>query len=171
MTSYLFSTCRTPGIARVTNTAHKTSVCSETKDGRWTWGIASFSFWVTVCKTVRSMLSDRCLSCLLVYCGQTVGWIKTKLGKEVGLVPDHIVLDGDPVRNSPKGHSPQFWAHVCCGQMAGWIKMPHGREAGIGPGDIVLDRDPVPLPKKEAQQPPLQLVSIVTERLDVSRCP
>jgi len=28
--------------------------------------------------------------------GQTVGWIKMPLGKEVGLGPGHIVLDGDP---------------------------------------------------------------------------
>jgi len=52
------------------------------------------------------MLSDRCLSVLschvlllsvtLVYCGQTVGWIKMKLGMEVGLSPGDIVLDGDP---------------------------------------------------------------------------
>ena len=45
------------------------------------------------------MLSDRCLSVLsvtLVYCGQTVGWIKMKLGNEVDLGPGHIVLDGDP---------------------------------------------------------------------------
>ena len=27
-------------------------------------------------------------------CGQTVGWIKMPLGKEVGLGPGHIVLDG-----------------------------------------------------------------------------
>ena len=55
-------------------------------------------FWATVCKTVRLMLSDHCLSCLgtLVYCGQTVGWIKMKLGMRVGLCPGHIVLDGDP---------------------------------------------------------------------------
>jgi len=37
------------------------------------------------------MLPDRCpvlsvcLSVTLVYCGQTVGWIKVKLGMEVGL--------------------------------------------------------------------------------------
>jgi len=45
------------------------------------------------------MLSDRCLSVLsvtLVYCGQTVGWIRTPRGMEVGLVPSDIVLDGDP---------------------------------------------------------------------------
>jgi len=32
----------------------------------------------------------------LVCCGQTVGWIKMKLGVEVGLSPGHIVLDGVP---------------------------------------------------------------------------
>jgi len=35
----------------------------------------------------------------LVYCGQTVGWTKMKLGMEVGLGSGHIVLDGDPVRS------------------------------------------------------------------------
>ena len=56
-------------------------------------------FWATVCKTVRPMLSDLCLSCLsvtLVYCGHTVGWIKVKLGTQVGLGPGHFLLDGDP---------------------------------------------------------------------------
>ena len=32
----------------------------------------------------------------MFYCGQTAGWIKMVLGMEVGLDPDHIVLDGDP---------------------------------------------------------------------------
>jgi len=32
---------------------------------------------------------------MLVYCGQTVGWIMA-LGMVVGLDPGHIVLDGDP---------------------------------------------------------------------------
>jgi len=59
----------------------------------------------TICKTIRPMLSDRCLSCpglsvclsvTLVYCGQTVGWIKMKLGTEVGLGPCDIVLHEDP---------------------------------------------------------------------------
>ena len=31
-----------------------------------------------------------------VYCGQTVVWMKMKLGTQVGLGPGDIVLDGDP---------------------------------------------------------------------------
>jgi len=77
-------------------------------------------FWATVCKTVRPVLSDRslsvclsvCLSVLscpvcpvlsvtLVYCGQTVGWIKMKLGM-------HIVLDGDPAAPPERGTAPNF---------------------------------------------------------------
>jgi len=45
-----------------------------------------------------------CLSVTLVYCGQTVGWIKMKLGMEVGLGAGQIVLDGDPA--PPKGAQP-----------------------------------------------------------------
>jgi len=50
-------------------------------------------FWATTCKTVRPMLSDRCLSVLsclsvtFVYCGQMVVWIKMKRGMQVGLGP------------------------------------------------------------------------------------
>ena len=42
------------------------------------------------------------LSVTLVYYGQTVGWIKMKLGTEVGLGPGNIVLDGDPASPPPK---------------------------------------------------------------------
>jgi len=55
------------------------------------------------------MLSDCCSVCLsvtLVHCGQMVGWIKMKLGMQVGLGPGHIVLDGDPAPPPPKGQSP-----------------------------------------------------------------
>jgi len=44
-----------------------------------------------------------CLSVTLVYCGQTIGWLKMKLGMEVGLSPSHM-LDGDPASLSPN-----FW--------------------------------------------------------------
>ena len=48
-----------------------------------------------------------CLSVTLVYCGQTVGWIKMPIGRptEVGLGPGDIVLDGDPAPPLRKGHS------------------------------------------------------------------
>jgi len=89
------------------------------------------------------MLSDRCLVCLsvlsvtLVYCGQTVGWVKMKLSMEVGLSLGHIVLDGDPatLRRGTASPPPQFLAHVRCGPTAEWMKMPLGMEVGLGPGD------------------------------------
>jgi len=91
------------------------------------------------------MLSHRCLSAIsvlsvtLVYCGQTVGWIKMKLGTQVGLGPGHIELDGDPAPLPQRGTGSQFSVHICCGQMAGWIQMPCGREVGLGPSHIILD--------------------------------
>jgi len=109
---------------------------------------------------VRPVLSDRCpvclsvLSVMLVYCGQAVGWIKVKLGMQVGLSPGHIVLDGDPAPPPPKGLSPsQFLVHICCGQMAGWIKIPLGMEVGLRPGDFVLDGDPTPVTQKGGGAP------------------
>jgi len=65
-------------------------------------------FWATVCKTVRPILLNRCLSVCpvlsvtMVYSGQTVGWIKMPLSREAGLGPGDIVLGGDPAP-SPKG--------------------------------------------------------------------
>jgi len=75
-------------------------------------------------------------------CGQTVGRIKMKLGKEVGLGPPHCVRWG-PMQ-PPTGHSPQFSACLL------W---PLGRAVCLGPGHIVLDGDPAPL--KMGAAPPL----------------
>jgi len=76
------------------------------------------------------------------------GWIEMPFGREIGLGPGHIVVDGDPAHPPQKGSTvSQFFAHVYCGQTAGWIKMPLGLEVGFGPGHIVLDGDPAP-PKK-----------------------
>ena len=105
---------------------------------------------------------DRCLSVLsclsvtLVHCGQTVGRIKMKLGKQVGLRLDHIVLDGDSAHPFSKGHSPpNFWrifvaSNGCMNQDVTWYG-----DRRLGPGDFVLDGDPAPLLQKGAQ-PPLQ---------------
>jgi len=67
-----------------------------------------------------------------------------KLGTQVRLGPSHIVLDGDPATPPPKGHSPQFSAHICCSQMAAWIKMSLCMELDLGTGDFMLDEDPAP---------------------------
>jgi len=50
------------------------------------------------------------LSVTLVYCGQTVGRIKMKLGMQVSLDPGHIVLDGNPAPPSPKGVVPPIFS-------------------------------------------------------------
>jgi len=41
-----------------------------------------------------------------VRCGQTTGWIKIPLGREVGLGPGDFVLDGDPASPQKRGHRP-----------------------------------------------------------------
>jgi len=84
------------------------------------------------------------------------------LGREVGLSPSNIVLDGDPAPPS------QFSAHVYCGQTAGWIKMSLGMEVSLGLGHIVLHGDPAtPTPKRNTT-PNFQLMSIVAKRSPIS---
>ena len=73
----------------------------------------------------------------MVYCGQTVGWIKIKLGTQLGLGPGHVVLHGEPAPPPLKGHSPPIFGPYVVAKMAGWIKMPFGTEVGLGPGDCV----------------------------------
>jgi len=57
-----------------------------------------------------------CLSVMVVYCGQMVGWIKMKLGTEVDLGPGHIVLDGAHLPPRGGTAAPLSSAHDCCGQ-------------------------------------------------------
>jgi len=98
-------------------------LCSAERPSRW--ALAHFSsffvfFWFfgrpfvkrsALCyQTVVCLSCPVCLSVTLMHYGQTVGWIKMKLGMQVGLSPGHIVLDGDPAPPPPKGHSPHnFW--------------------------------------------------------------
>jgi len=100
----------------------------------------------------RATITFVCPSVTLVYCGQTVVWIKMKLGMKVGLDPGHIVLNGDPAPLQKRGAQlpPEFSVHVYCGQTAdGCIRIPLDTEVDLGPGDIVLDKDPAP-PSKRA---------------------
>ena len=54
------------------------------------------------------------------------GWIKMALGMEVGLGPEHIVLDADPATLLKKGQSPRifgpflFWPDGCIYQNITW---------------------------------------------------
>jgi len=103
--------------------------------------------------------------------GQTAGWIKIPLGRDEDLGPDDIVLDGDPAL-PPKGHSPPPIFSPCLLWPNGWMDqdgMLLGTEVGLSPGDIVLDGDLAPT-KKGHRTPTFRPMSIVTKRLDGSRC-
>ena len=113
--------------------------------------VSRHGFWTTVCKTVRPVLSYRCLSCpvCLSVCNVRAlwpnGWMNQDETWHAGRPrPRTHCVRWEPSSPSPKGHSHQFSAHICCGQMASWIKMLLGMEVGLGPGDFVLDRDPPP---------------------------
>ena len=82
------------------------------------------------------MLSDRCpvlsvclysLSVTLVYCDQTVGRMKMKLGKPIGLGTGHIVSDGHPVPLAQRARAPIFgpyllWPNGWMDQGATWYE-------------------------------------------------
>jgi len=103
----------------------------------WWLSATSTSFWATVCKTVRPMLSDRCFSCLSV-CDVGVlwpnGWLDQDETWHAGRPRPwpHCVRWRPSCPSSKRGPSPQFSAHVCCGQIAAWIKMSLGTEVSIG---------------------------------------
>ena len=71
-------------------------------------------FWATVCKTVRPMLSDRCLSCpVCPVCDVGVlwpnGWTHQDETWHAGRPrPGHIVLDGDPGPLPQRCTAPNF---------------------------------------------------------------
>ena len=112
------------------------------------------------------------LSVTFVHCGQTVGGIKMKLGTQVDLGPDHIVLGGDPAPSPQKGgRAPQIFGPYC-GQTAGRMKLVVGMEVGLSPYDFVLDGDPVPFFQKGAEPPVpnFRPTSIVAKRLHASKC-
>jgi len=108
------------------------------------------AFWVTVCKTVRPVLSDRCLSVCLSclscpvcpvchVCDVDVlwpnGWTdqdETWHAGRPGTWPHSV--GWEPSDPPPKGHSPSIFGlylHIRCGPMAGWINMPLGMEVGL----------------------------------------
>jgi len=55
-----------------------------------------------------------------VCCGQMAGWIKMPLGREVGLGPSDIALDGDPAPLPKRGQSPPILG-PCLLWQNGWM--------------------------------------------------
>jgi len=130
----------------------------------------------------------------LVYCGQTVGWIKMKLGMQVGLGPGHIVLDGDqapkkgaeppifgPFQSWPNGWMyqdttwyggrPQPRRHCVRWGLRTHLPSPKGYGGRPQPRRLCGRWGPSSPPGKRAQPPPnLWFMSIVAKRLDGSRC-
>jgi len=76
-----------------------------------------------------------------VYCGQTVGRIKMKLGMQVSLGPGHIVLDGDPAPPPPIFGPYLLWRNGWMDQDATWYG---GRTRPRRLCVFVLDGDPSP---------------------------
>ena len=85
-------------------------------------------FWATVCKTVRPMLSDRCLFCvpclsICPVCDVGVlwpnGWMDQDETWQGGRPrPWSHCVRWRPSSPPVKGHNTQFLIHICCGQMA-----------------------------------------------------
>jgi len=92
---------------------------------------------------------------MLVYCGQTVGWMKMKLGMEVGL-DSHIVPDGDPAPPKEGAQpSPNFRPMSVVSKRLDGLRchLVWTMEVGLGPGDIVLDGDQLPLERSTGASP------------------
>jgi len=96
-----------------------------------------------------------------VYCGQMAGWIKMALGKEVDLLPGHIVLDGDRAPLPKRGQRPPifgpflFWPNGWMHQDTTWYG---GRPQ---PRRLCVRWGPSPLPKKRRSPPNIRLMFIV----------
>jgi len=67
------------------------------------------------------------------------------LGRELGLSPSDIVLDGNPAPLPQNGaEPPKFLAHLYCGQTAGCIKVSLGMEVRDGHETSVAETETRP---------------------------
>jgi len=97
------------------------------------------------------------LSVTLVNSGQTVGWIKMKLGMQVVLGPGHIVLDGDLSR---RGTAPTHFRPISL--VAKWLDgLIYASWCGGRPRFRRLRRGPSsPSPKRGTEPPPQFLAHV-----------
>jgi len=100
----------------------------------------------------------------MVYC---VGWIKIKLGMQVGLGLATLCYMGTELSLPQRGTAaPIFGPYLLCPD--GWMDLD-GTWYGGMPRPIkatALDGDPAPLPKKRTEPPHFRPMSIVAKRLD-----
>jgi len=116
-------------------------------------------YWTVVCLSY--------LSVTLVYCGQTVRWIKIKLGKEVSLGPGHIVSDGDPA-SLPKGAQPPQIFCSCLLWRNGWmVQDATWYEGRLRPRPHCVRWGPSSY-KQGGTAPNFRPMSIVAKRLPIS---
>ena len=123
-----------------------------------------------LCYRTVSLSVLSCQSVTLLYCGQTVGWIKMKLDTELGLGPGHIVLDEEPASASKMGHSfPIF--DPCLLSPKGWMDQDSTWDGGRPcPRRHCVRWRPSSPPKKGAQPTSnFRCMPIVAKRLDGSR--
>ena len=122
--------------------------------GLWeSWGQRqlNINFWATVCKTVRPMLLESCLSFLTVC--------------DVGVLWPNGWMDQDETWHAAR---PRPWPDCVNGDPA---PSPHKRGTAPNFRPVSagrLDGDPAPLPKKGAEPPNFRPMSIVAKWLDGS---
>jgi len=86
-----------------------------------------------------------------IYCGQTARWIKMPLGREVGLVPCDIMLDGDPVPTPLKGTQPPIFGP--------YLLWPNGW----------IDQDPAP--QRSTAPPHFRPISVMAKAAGCIKMP
>jgi len=102
------------GCSRVLASVSQQCLCLREKylDPILRWTPLFQFFWANIYHMVwvRRPVDSLCPVCNVGVLWQTVGWIKVPLGAVAGLVPGHIVLDGDPAPRGRGHNSPHFLA-------------------------------------------------------------
>ena len=112
------------------------------------------------------MSSLSCLSATFVHCGQTVRWIKMKLGVQVGLGPGHIVFDGDPAPPKKKGAQPPIFGP--CLLWHGWVHQDAAWYGGSPRSRPHYVRWGSNSPERGTAAPSFRPMSIVAKRSPIS---
>jgi len=106
-----------------------------------------------------------------VHCGQTAGWIKVALGREVGLDQATLCYMGTQLLSPQKGTEPppNIWPMSIVAKRLDGIKTPLDTEVDLGPGHFVLDGFPA-IGERGTAAPSFWPMSIVATVAHVSYC-